>query len=225
MSTCETNDELIDLVESRAESYIGRSARDPRVLKAMRAIDRASFLPAPSRWAAYIDEAADIGFGQTCSQPSMVAFMLDKSELRPGLDVLEVGAGCGYAAAILALLVSPGGRVIAAEIRSELVSAARSNCAVALSGHGSAAEALEIVHADASAGLGGRGPFDRILLSAGVERPVFREAPLLEGLRDRGVLLYPEARGRLFRVRRAGAEPSRESWSGVSFVRLMGRNG
>jgi protein-L-isoaspartate(D-aspartate) O-methyltransferase len=220
----ETNDELIELVRHRAGSYIGRGERDPRVLDAMRAIDRAAFLPAGARYAAYLDEAADIGLGQTCSQPSMVAFMLDKLELRPGLEVLEVGAGCGYAAAILALLASPGGKVLAAEILGELADAARSNCAVALSGFGPALEGLEIIAADASAGMADRGPFDRILLSAGVGGRAFREGILLEQLRDTGILIYPEARGRLYRVRRAGDELVRESWGSVAFVRLKGRN-
>jgi len=211
-------------VKRRAESYLGTGARDGRVLEAMRAIDRASFLPSSSSRATYLDEPIDIGEGQTCSQPSMVAFMIDKLDLRPGLSVLEVGAGCGYAAAIMALLCSPGGRVLAAEILGELALRAGANCAVALSGRGAATECLEIVEADASAGMPRRGPFDRIMLSAGVALPAFREAPLLSQLRDGGVLLYPEARGRLYRVRRRGGTLVRDSWEGVAFVRLVGRN-
>jgi protein-L-isoaspartate(D-aspartate) O-methyltransferase len=221
---CETNDELVELVKYRAESYIGRGARDGRVLQAMRSVDRASFLPAESRWAAYMDEAVDIGRGQTCSQPSMVAFMLDKLELRPGLGVLEVGAGCGYAAALLTLLCSPGGRVVAAEILPELAAAARANIAVALAGRAAWADSPEILAADASAGLPGREPFDRVLLSAGVERPAFREELLLDQLRPGGMLIYPEARGRLYRVRLEGGDILRESWGGVAFVPLKGRN-
>jgi protein-L-isoaspartate(D-aspartate) O-methyltransferase len=221
---CETNDELVELVKYRAESYIGEGARDGRVLRAMGAVDRASFLPSDSRWAAYIDEAVDVGRGQTCSQPSMVAFMLDKLELRSGLRVLEVGAGSGYAAAIIALLCSPGGRLLAAEILPELAEAARSNCAVALAGRPAAAGALEIIEADASAGLPSEAPYDRILLSAGVSRPGFSENPLLAQLGEEGILLYPEARGRIYKLRRRGRDIVRESWGGVAFVRLVGSN-
>lgn len=194
------------------------------MLHAMRAVDRVSFIPPESRWAAYIDEAVDIGRGQTCSQPSMVAFMLDKLELKCGLKVLEVGAGSGYAAAIIALLCSPGGRVLAAEILPELAAAARANCAVALAGRAAAAGLLEIIEADASAGLPSEAPFDRILLSAGVSRPGFREEPLLAQLAEEGILLYPEARGRMYKLRRRGRDLVRESWGSVAFVRLVGGN-
>jgi protein-L-isoaspartate(D-aspartate) O-methyltransferase len=221
---CETNDELVELVKYRADSYLDGGVRDGRVLAAMRCADRASFLPAGARWAAYLDEAVDIGSGQTCSQPSMVAFMLDKLELRPGLRALEVGAGSGYAASIIALLVSPGGSVVAAEVLPELARLARTNCAVALAGRPAAVAALEIVAADASAGLSDRAPFDRIILSAGVSRRGFREAPLISQLAEGGILLYPEARGRLYKVKRSGSGFVCSSWSGVAFVRLVGRN-
>jgi protein-L-isoaspartate(D-aspartate) O-methyltransferase len=218
----ESNDELVDAIGYRAESYLGGGVRDRRVLAAMREIDRASFLAPGSREAAYLDEPVSIGLGQTCSQPSMVAFMLDKLDLGPGMRVLEVGAGSGYAAAIAALLCAPGGLVIAAEILPELAAMARANCAVALARRPAAA--VEALCADASAGLPGRGPFDRVFLSAGVSRPSFREDALLAQLSDGGVLLYPEARGKLYRVTRTGGGALRESWSGVAFVRLRGKN-
>jgi protein-L-isoaspartate(D-aspartate) O-methyltransferase len=221
---CETNDELVEFVKYRADSYVGGGVRDGRVLHAMRAVDRASFLPPETRWAAYIDEAVDIGSGQTCSQPSMVAFMVDKLELKQGLRVLEIGAGCGYAAAIVALLCSPGGKVLAAEILPELAIMARANCRVALAGRGVACEALAIVEADASAGLPDEAPFDRILLSAGVSRPSFREVLLLAHLTEDGLLIYPEARGKMYKVRRRGKDLIRESWGGVAFVPLAGCN-
>jgi protein-L-isoaspartate(D-aspartate) O-methyltransferase len=133
MHVTESNDELVETIRYRAGSYLGGGIRDERVLAAMRSIDRAAFLLPHSRGAAYCDEPVSIGYGQTCSQPSMVAFMHDKLELGPGMRVLEVGAGSGYAAAIAALLCAPGGRVIAAEILPELAAMAAANCTVALS--------------------------------------------------------------------------------------------
>jgi len=224
----ESNQELVDLIEERAQSYMGGGPRDSRVLSALRLLDRAAFLPPGSRWAAYQDEPADIGLGQTCSQPSMVAFMLEKLEPEPGLRVLEVGAGCGYAAAALALLCSPGGEVVAAELLGELADAARANCRVALASIALVRRlqvaGVEILAVDASSGLAERGPFDRILFSAGVALGRFREAPLLAQLAAGGILLYPEVKGGLHRVRRLGASLLRDTWPGVAFVRLKGSN-
>jgi protein-L-isoaspartate(D-aspartate) O-methyltransferase len=226
----QSNYELIELVKYRAESYLGGGIRDGRVIHAMRALDRAAFLPAESKAAAYLDEPVGIGLGQTCSQPSIVAFMLDKLEIEPGASILEVGAGCGYAAAIAALLCSPGGLVVAAEILPELAHAARANCAVALatiglSGWGSApVSPVEIFSGDGSLGLPGYPPFDRIFLSAGVARRSFSEDSLVTRLSSDGILLYPEALGRIYRLRRRGGSVLRDSWGGVAFVRLRGKN-
>ncbi len=216
MRQAESNEELVQLVKYRADRYLGGGIRDGRVLECMRAVDRAAFLPADARWAAYIDEPVGIGYGQTCSQPSMVAFMLDKLSVSPGSRVLEIGAGCGYAAAILALLCSPGGVVIAAEIVGELAARAKANCA--------ALSRVEVIEADGSAGFPELAPFDRILVSAGVERPSFREESLLGQLGEGGILLYPEERGRLYRVARRSGGLVCDSWSGVAFVPLRGRN-
>lgn len=83
---------------------------------------------------------------------------------------------------------------------------------------------MEVLALDASAGCPSRGPFDRILLSAGASRPSFKEGPLLEQLAEGGILVYPEARGRLYRLTRRGSEILRDSWSGVAFVYLQGKN-
>jgi protein-L-isoaspartate(D-aspartate) O-methyltransferase len=217
----ESNDELVELVKYRADSFLGGGNRDGRVLNALRALDRAAFLPADLRWAAYLDEPVAIGLGQTCSQPSMVAFMLDRLRLFPGARVLEVGAGCGYAAAAIAILCSPGGSVIAVEILPELAAAARSNCIVALAKPLSRVEVLAI---DGSGGLPDRAPFDRILLSAGVRRRSFHENILSAQLAEGGILIYPEERGKLYRVMRRSGGLVRQSWDGVAFVSLRGGN-
>ncbi len=222
MRFAESNDELVETIRYRAESYLGGGIRDDRVLAAMRAVDRAAFLPPHARSAAYFDEPVAIGRGQTCSQPSMVAFMLDKLDLGPGMRVLEVGAGSGYAAAIAALLCAPGGRVIAAEILPDLAAMAAANCTVALSRRPDAR--VEVLCADASAGLPELAPFDRIFFSAGVSRSSFKEGLVTAQLAECGVLLYPEARGNLYRITRQGGGWKRESWRGVAFVPLLGRN-
>jgi Protein-L-isoaspartate carboxylmethyltransferase len=223
----ETNAELVEFVRLRASSYLGGAVRDGRVLEAMRSVDRALFLQPSARRAAYLDEPVDIGSRQTCSQPSMIAFMLDALRLRPGLRVLEVGSGSGYAAALLALLVSPEGAVTSLEILPELALRARANLVAASSTGprlGPLAE-VEVLLADGSRGLPSRGPYDRILLSAGAVRGRFDEAPLLSQLAELGILLYPEERGNLYRLTRSASGLVRDRWPGVAFVPLKGPRG
>ncbi len=79
--------------------------RDPRVLAALRKVPRHEFVPEALRERAYTDGPLDIGKGQTISQPLIVGFMTEALELKPSDKVLEVGAGSGYQAAVLAELV------------------------------------------------------------------------------------------------------------------------
>src|SRR5512147_2591094 len=78
-----------------------RGIRDPRVLQAMSEIPREEFVPLEERFSAYRDDPIHIGFGQTISQPYMTALMAEVLELTGRENVLEVGSGCGYAAAVL----------------------------------------------------------------------------------------------------------------------------
>src|ERR1041385_257745 len=90
-----------------------RGIRDERVLAAMNEIPREEFVPVESRVLAYRDEPTQIGFGQTISQPYMTALMAQELALQGAETVLEIGAGCGYAAAVLGRLAA---RVITVEI-------------------------------------------------------------------------------------------------------------
>jgi len=212
-----TNDTLVDLVRAKAPEYLGGTARSERVLAAMRAADRAAFLPEASRSGAYRDDALPIGFGQTCSQPSMVAFMLDELGIAPGHRVLEIGAGCGYASAIASRLCAPGGRLFAVEIVPDLADLARRNL-------GDGYPNLSILTGDGSVGLPDEAPFDRIFLSAGVTGGGFDEGVLLRQLLDEGVLLFPETHGSVFRISLDGDASRVRKYFGVSFVPLIGDN-
>ena len=92
-----------EMVEKQLQK---RGIRDPRVLDAMRKVPRHEFVPEPYRSASYEDEPLPIGAGQTISQPYMVAVMAEALELKGSERVLEVGAGCGYHAAVLAELAA-----------------------------------------------------------------------------------------------------------------------
>src|SRR3954471_17562161 len=84
----------------------GRGVRDAHVLKAMRAVPREDFVAPGFEEFAYEDGPLPIDEGQTISQPYMVAFMIEAAEVSPGDQVLEVGAGSGYAAAVLSRIAA-----------------------------------------------------------------------------------------------------------------------
>src|SRR3569833_1005890 len=94
----------------------GMDRHDPRVMQAMAEVPRHEFIPAGYRSSAYYDGPVPIGHGQSISLPYIVALKTDLQEPEPGDDVLEIGSGCGYQAAILSRLVA---EVYSVEIVSE----------------------------------------------------------------------------------------------------------
>ncbi len=157
-----------------------RGIRDERVLEAMSKIPREQFLPDKVRPWAYADEPLSIGYGQTISQPYMTALMAQALELKGAEKVLEVGTGCGYAAAVLAYLAA---RVITIEIVRELADTARRNLeAVGL------ADKVMVVTGDGSRGYPDMAPYDAISVAAAA--PNIPPA-LVEQLNDPGRLVIP----------------------------------
>lgn len=211
------NTDLVEQVRSLATDYFPRKDPNARVFSAMLDVDRKDFLPEEVRDLAYFDRPVGIGHGQTCSQPSMVALMLDELCIEPGNRVLEIGGGCGYAAAIAARLCGRTGLVYACEIVAGLVSLMKGNVA---NGY----ENLRIIQGDGSRGFPELGPFDRIFLSAGVVSGRFDRNPLLGQLGLPGILLYPETRGRLFRIEKRENGITETSYGSVAFVPLVGEN-
>src|SRR5436189_2367485 len=88
------------------EQLMSRGVRDERVLAAMNKVPREEFVPQDSRAASYADQPLPIGYGQTISQPYIVAFMTEQLRPKPSDRVLEIGTGSGYQAAVLAELVA-----------------------------------------------------------------------------------------------------------------------
>lgn len=113
------------LHSDRRELFINlrRSIKSHAVLKAMERVPREEFVRKPDRLNAYLNIALSIGEGQTISQPYIVALMTEALELQPNDKVLEVGAGSGYQAAVLAELVPEGDVVTVAFIRNLAVRA------------------------------------------------------------------------------------------------------
>jgi protein-L-isoaspartate(D-aspartate) O-methyltransferase len=156
-----------------------RGIDDAAVLAAMNAIPRHEFVPAEFRKRAYEDAPLPIGDGQTISQPYMVAAMTAALHLTGTERVLEIGAGCGYHAAVLASLVKI---VITIEYRAELATA----CAARLSHLGYVN--VHVHCGDGTLGLAELAPFDAILVAAGAPAP---PPPLLAQLADGGRMVLP----------------------------------
>lgn len=102
----------MDLIDSLIQQGFLKS---PRIIKAFRNIKRADFLPEDKKNLAELNEALPIGYGQTISQPLVVAFMLELLEPKLGDKILDIGSGSGWTTALLAEIVGPRGKVIAIE--------------------------------------------------------------------------------------------------------------
>jgi protein-L-isoaspartate(D-aspartate) O-methyltransferase len=157
--------------------------RSKRVEDAMLGVDRAIFVPRSAY--PYDDRPYPVGGGQTISAPSVVAFMLEHLDVRPGMKVLEVGTGSGYNAAILSQLVGSVGRVISIERLPELTDIARKN----LEKMGMPAN-VELVVGDGSCGYGKEAPYDRIIVTAGMPYPD-QDHPLVNQLKKDGIMVAP----------------------------------
>lgn len=150
------------------------AAIDPRVGEAMAALPRQWFCADPAL--AYTDSALAIGAGQTISQPRMVAEMLSELHLRPGMRVLDIGCGSGYAAALLAMLVGPSGAVITLERQRSLIPMA--NKALRQAG----IDNCQIRHADGFSGWIEDAPYDAIHVACAAPGvPPELEAQMAEG--------------------------------------------
>ena len=152
-----------------------RQIRDERVLQAMLEIPREEFVPAGLRVLSYQDDPIDIGYRQTISQPYMTALMAESLALEGHETVLEVGAGCGYAAAVLGALAR---RVVTVELIPALAVIAREN----LRKTGRDRNVM-VVDGDGSFGCAEFAPYDAISVAAAA--PAVPQA-LIEQLKNSG---------------------------------------
>src|SRR5690242_20229998 len=158
-------DGLRDGVLRNAAGRGGRSP-DPAIEEAFRTVPRHLFLPGVPLGRAYADEAVAVQAvdgvtTSSASQPSMMAIMLGQLDLRPGHRVLEIGAGTGYNAALMARIVGPAGRVVAVDIDADLVEGAARHLADA------GVDGVELVCGDGALGHPPGAPYDRIVLTVG----------------------------------------------------------
>jgi len=157
----------------------GRDINNPRVLDAMAAVSRHEFVPEPMRRFAYADEPLTIGYGQTISQPYIVAFMTEQLDPKPGDCVLEIGTGSGYQAAVLSRLVA---RVYTIEIIKLL--AMRAEADLKRLGYNN----VKVLAGDGYRGWPEYAPFDAIIVTCA---PDSIPQPLLDQLKDGGRMIIP----------------------------------
>lgn len=161
------------------EQIAYRGVKDKRVLEAMESVPRHLFIPEEARLYSYYDQPVPIGFGQTISQPYIVAFMTEL--LRAGSNdvVLEVGTGSGYQAAILAKLVK---QVYTIEIIEGLGKEAQKR--LNMLGYTN----VEVMIGDGYKGWPERAPFDAIIVTAAAEHI---PQPLIDQLKPGGRMVIP----------------------------------
>jgi protein-L-isoaspartate(D-aspartate) O-methyltransferase len=192
---------------------------EEKVRIAMLHVPRHSFVPKDSQSMAYIDTPLDIGHGQTISAPHMVAIMCELLELAEGQKVLEIGAGSGYNAAVIAEIIGKNGHVYTVERLEPLVKFAEKN--LKEKGY----ENVTVLLEDGSMGYSKYAPYDRIVVTCA--SPDIPE-PLLEQLKPGGIMLIPvgtysqelikvtkDSKGNIYKERKGG----------VIFVPLIGKFG
>lgn len=199
--------------ERMVDSLAGRIDR-PSTAAAMRAVPRHAFVPEDRRSQAYHDQPLPIGSGQTISAPHMVAEMVDRLALVPGEDVLEIGTGCGYHAAVTAEVVGAD-HVYTVEYHRDLAERARERLADL--GYG----AISIRVGDGHEGWPAHAPYEAAYLTCA---PTEFPPAVVDQLADDGRILGPLGRGtqRLVLGRKTADGLETERFGGVRFVPMHG---
>ncbi len=207
------------LREAMVERQIaGRGLTGAPLLAAMRAVPREAFVPEAMKAFAYEDGPLPIEAGQTISQPYIVALMIEAAGVAPGSRVLEIGAGSGYAAAVLSRIAA---EVIGIERHGALADLAAAR--MAQLGYAN----VRIVAGDGSAGWPGGVPYDAILAAAsGSHVPEVLKRQLAIG----GALVMPvgapgEVQNLVRVVRQSEESWAQDSLGAVRFVPLIGEEG
>ncbi len=199
------------------EGAIRGGVDDKRVLDAIESVPRSVFVPPDLAAEAELDIAVPIGFGQTTTQPSLVALMVAALAVEPTSVVLEVGTGTGYQAAVLSKLAR---MVYSVERIPELAATARSNL------HSEGIDNVVVVAADGTLGLPEHAPYDRIVVAAAFPTV---PPPLVAQLAEGGRLVQPLGPGGREAVamfdKSGGSLEHRKVLTAAAFVRLIGAHG
>jgi protein-L-isoaspartate(D-aspartate) O-methyltransferase len=190
-----------------------RGIGDAAVLRAMDEVPRRQFVEPEFTDRAYADHALPIECGQTISQPYVVAYMTEQLGIRPHHHVLEVGTGSGYQAAVLSRLAR---EVVSIERYRTLAQQARGRLAAL--GY----DNVEVVTGDGFAGVPGKAPYDRIIVTAAAEHV---PQTLLDQLGDDGVMILPlgphGGSQHIIKLTKSQTGIARENLIAVRFVPLL----
>ena len=190
-----------------------RGISDQGVLRAMDEVPRDRFVEASFGDSAFADQALPIACGQTISQPYVVAYMTEQLAVRSHHRVLEVGTGSGYQAAVLSRLAR---EVVSVERYRTLADAARER--LQSLGYNN----VEIVAGDGFAGVPGRAPYDRIIITAAAETV---PQSLLDQLAEGGIMILPldshEGSQHLIKLTKSETGTRRENLIAVRFVPML----
>lgn len=192
--------------------------KSKRVEQAFLSVPRELFVPGYLRDYAYADTPLEIGSGQTISAPHMVAIMCEALELTEGQRVLEVGAGSGYHAAVVAKIVGDKGHVYTVERILELAEKAKTNLKKA------GVENVTVTVGDGSLGLPEHAPYDRIYVTCAAPSI---PPPLEEQLKENGIILIPVGGTfcKLVKGVKVKGKLETEELGGCAFVPLIGKYG
>ena len=202
------------------EYISGFAIKSPEIKKAFLSVSRENFLPKANKEQAYHDNAISIGSGQTISQPSTIAVMLELLKVEKGMKVLEIGSGYGYVQALLSHLVEDG-MVYGIEYLEELAEQSKKN----LEEEG--IKNCEIKTGDGSLGWEEKAPFDRVIFSCACP---FIPKPIFDQLKEKGKIVAPtgdQYSQVLETMTKFNGKPVKEQYPGASFifVPLRGKHG
>ncbi len=205
---------------ARLESY--GIIRSPSVKKAMETVPREEFLPEEFQSRAYLDQPLPIGEGQTISAPHMVAIISEKLDLKRGMNVLEIGTGFGYNAAVVAEIIGEEGHLFSIERINSLAKVAKKN--LKRTGYD---KRVTVIVGDGTRGLPESAPFSRIYVTAGA--PDIPES-LKNQLKISGKLIIPVGSSNynqeLIMIDKIGENKfESKNLGGVAFVPLIGEYG
>lgn len=204
-----TNEELIRHLKKTGV------LKTKEIIDAFLNIDRKNFILNEYLDQAYNDYPLPIGYGQTISQPFTVAFMLELLQPQKGQIILDVGSGSGWTTSLLAEIVGEEGKVYGIEIIPEIFEFGKKNIAkynFLEKGR------VNVFLDDGSKGLAEKAPFDRILVSAAMQKEI--PPNLINQLNDNGILVIPDNDG-IWQVVKDKNKIKKNYFPGFVFVKLV----